>query len=36
LQGTHDEKLARTRAIRDTIKAKIEDWCSTVCDPVSA
>ena len=31
LQGTHDEKLARTREIRDTIKAKIEDWCAEVC-----
>jgi arsenate reductase len=31
LQGTHDEKLARTREIRDTIKAKIENWCAVVC-----
>jgi arsenate reductase (thioredoxin) len=31
LQGTHDEKLARTRQIRDSIKAKIEDWCAEVC-----
>jgi arsenate reductase len=30
-QGTHDEKLARTREIRDTIKAKIEDWCAEAC-----
>jgi arsenate reductase len=30
-QGTHDEKLARTREVRDTIKAKIEDWCAAVC-----
>src|SRR5436190_19383165 len=35
LQGTHDEKLARTREIRDMIKAKIEQWCAEVC-PVSA
>jgi arsenate reductase len=29
--GTHDEKLARTREVRDTIKAKIEQWCAEVC-----
>jgi arsenate reductase (thioredoxin) len=27
IQGTHQEKLARTREIRDTIKAKVELWC---------
>jgi len=31
LQGTHDEKLARIREIRDDIKAKIEQWCAEVC-----
>ena len=31
IQGTHDEKLARTREIRDTIKQKIEQWCAEVC-----
>jgi len=36
LQGTHDEKLARTRQIRDTIKVKIEEWCAEVCSAVSA
>ena len=30
-QGTHEEKLARTREIRDAIKAKIEAWCAEVC-----
>jgi len=30
-QGTHEEKLARTREVRDTIKAKIEQWCAEVC-----
>ena len=30
-QGTHEEKLKRTREIRDTIKAKIEAWCEEVC-----
>ena len=24
--GSHEEKLAQTRAVRDAIKAKIEDW----------
>jgi len=31
IQGTHDEKLARTREIRDTIKQQIEKWCDEVC-----
>jgi arsenate reductase (thioredoxin) len=30
-QGTHEEKLAKTREVRDTIKAKIENWCAEVC-----
>jgi arsenate reductase len=29
--GTHEEKLAKTREVRDTIKAKIENWCTVVC-----
>jgi arsenate reductase len=29
--GTHDEKLAKTREIRDTIKKKIEAWCVEMC-----
>jgi arsenate reductase len=33
-QGTHDEKLARTREIRDTIKLKIENWCAEMCKSV--
>ncbi len=36
LQGGHDEKLARTREIRDTIKAKIEQWCGEVCGAAAA
>ena len=32
LPGTHDEKLAGTRQIRDTIKAKIQEWCAEVCE----
>ena len=33
--GTHDEKLARTREVRDTIRAKIEEWCAEVCSPIA-
>ena len=36
LPGAHDDKLAGTRQIRDTIKAKIEDWCAEVCTGVEA
>ena len=36
IQGTHDEKLAATRKIRDTIKAKVEQWCEEVCPLVTA
>jgi arsenate reductase len=31
LLGNHDEKLARTCAVRDAIKTKIEQWCADVC-----
>ena len=31
LAGTHAEKLAAVRKIRDQIRAKIEAWCSEVC-----
>ena len=31
IQGTHEEKLARTREVRDSIKSKIEQWCAEVC-----
>ncbi|MEY2465713.1 MAG: hypothetical protein QOD03_234 [Verrucomicrobiota bacterium] len=30
-QGSPAEKLTRTREVRDTIKAKIEQWCAEVC-----
>ena len=30
-QGTREEKLARTREVRDSIKARIEEWCAEVC-----
>jgi arsenate reductase len=36
IQGTPEEKLAGTRKIRDTIKAKIEQWCAEVCDAAAA
>jgi arsenate reductase len=29
--GTPEEKLAKTREVRDTIKAKIEAWCGEIC-----
>ncbi len=28
LIGSEEEKLAQTRVIRDSIKAKIENWCN--------
>jgi arsenate reductase len=36
LQGSYEEKFARTREIRDTIKAKVEQWCAEVCPAVTA
>ena len=34
-QGTHEEKLAKTREVRDAIKAKIETWCGASCGRAS-
>jgi arsenate reductase len=31
-QGTHEEKLARTREVRDAIKAKVASWGAQICD----
>lgn len=31
LTGTHEEKLAGVRRIRDEIRAKVETWCEEVC-----
>jgi arsenate reductase len=31
LQGTPEEKLARTRAIRDEIERKVAAWCALTC-----
>jgi len=36
LTGTPGEKLARTRAIRDQIKARVEAWCEEVCPAVGS
>jgi arsenate reductase len=35
-QGTHEEKLARTREVRDSINGKIEEWCDEVCPAVAS
>ena len=32
-QGTPEERLAKTREVRDAIKQKIEGWCAEVCRP---
>lgn len=29
--GTHDERLAQTRIVRDTLKAQILAWCESAC-----
>jgi arsenate reductase len=31
LTGTHAEKLAAVRKIRDQIRAQVETWCAEVC-----
>jgi glycerol uptake facilitator-like aquaporin/protein-tyrosine-phosphatase len=35
LEGTSEERLAQTRLIRDQIRAKIDTWCSEVCEPAA-
>ena len=35
IQGTHEEKLQRTRQIRDLVKSQIEKWCGEVCGIVA-
>ena len=30
-EGSYEEKLARTREVRDAIKEKIESWCEENC-----
>lgn len=29
--GTAEEKLSRTRQVRDLIKARVESWCAEMC-----
>jgi arsenate reductase len=29
--GTQEEKLAKTRVVRDTIRARIAEWCGSNC-----
>ena len=31
LSGTHEEKLVKVREVRDTIKARVKEWCDEVC-----
>jgi arsenate reductase len=35
-QGVAEEKRARTRQVRDSIKAKIEQWCEEKCPTLAA
>lgn len=35
LVGTTDERLARTREIRDEIRRQVKAWCAEVCRPLS-
>jgi arsenate reductase (thioredoxin) len=35
-QGTPQEKLARTREVRDAIKTKVQAWCADVCPTPAA
>jgi arsenate reductase len=35
-QGTHEEKLAKVREVRDAIKRRIEQWCGEVCRQATA
>jgi arsenate reductase len=33
--GSPEERLTFTRKVRDTIKAKVEQWCSEICAEVA-
>ena len=33
VQGTHAEKLAQVREIRDMIRTRVNEWCAEVCGP---
>ncbi len=32
-EGSWENRLARTREVRDAITARVRDWCSEVCGP---
>lgn len=36
LEGSQEERLSKTRAIRDQIRARIEEWCDEVCGATAA
>jgi arsenate reductase (thioredoxin) len=35
-QGSHEEKLAKTREVRDAIRKKIQTWCAETCGSAAA
>src|SRR5438093_2151713 len=35
-QGTHEAKRAKTREVRDLIKARIEEWCGETCPALAS
>ena len=35
-QGTHEQRLAKTREVRDIIKTKVEEWCEEICPAVAS
>lgn len=34
--GTREERLAKTREVRDLIDAKVSEWCESVCPAISS
>jgi arsenate reductase len=36
LTGTHDERMARVREIRDMIQRQVKEWCDSVCAATNA
>ncbi len=34
--GEHEERLAQTRRVRNTVQAKINSWCAEFCEPATA
>jgi len=35
LEGSREDRLRRTREIRDAIRARVVQWCEQVCPPVA-